>query len=109
MSAQQTITEKLRQAFQVQALQVENESHSHSVPKNSETHFKVVLVSDDFAGMRKIARHQAVYKVLSEELQNGVHALALHLYTGEEWADRETAPESPACMGGSKHDRQSAS
>ncbi|WP_097460651.1 BolA family protein [Mangrovitalea sediminis] len=110
MSAQQVITEKLRGAFQVQWLEVENESHNHSVPRNSETHFKIVLVSDDFADMRKIARHQAVYKVLAEELRSGVHALALHLYTGQEWADREApAPESPNCMGGSKHERQPAS
>jgi BolA protein len=42
---------------------------------------------------------------LAEELQNGVHALALHTYSLGEWQVRhQQAPESPACMGGSKHD-----
>jgi len=32
------------------------------------------------------------------------HALALHTYTPEEWAAQGSAPESPTCLGGSKHD-----
>lgn len=80
-----------------------NESHMHNVPANSETHFKLVLVSEDFAGRRPVQRHQAVYKVLEAEMQNGVHALALHLYTPEEWAQKAGAPDSPQCLGGGKH------
>lgn len=53
----------------------------------------------------KVRRHQAIYKVLAEELAGPVHALALHLYSPEEWeATGHTAPESPNCMGGSKKD-----
>jgi len=103
MTVQSTMEQKLTEAFAPKTLQVENESHQHAVPKNSETHFKVVMVSDAFAGKRKIARHQAVYGLLDAELKGGVHALTLHLYTPEEWQQRGSpAPESPACMGGSK-------
>ncbi|MDX1457906.1 MAG: BolA/IbaG family iron-sulfur metabolism protein [Marinobacter sp.] len=105
MSVQQTIEQKLRNDFSVAHLQVENESHMHSVPANSETHFKVTLVSEAFEGLGKVKRHQAIYKVLASELAAGVHALALHLYTPAEWqATGEAAPASPNCMGGSKHD-----
>lgn len=35
-------------------LEVINVSHMHSVPRNSETHFKAVIISDSFDGMRLI-------------------------------------------------------
>ena len=34
-----------------------------------------------------------------------IHALALHTYTPDEWAQAGGAPDSPTCRGGSKHDR----
>lgn len=105
MSIQQVIEQKLSDAFQPVTLNVDNESHMHSVPANSETHFKVTLVSGQFEGMPRVRRHQSIYRILAEELANGVHALALHLYSPAEWAGRETAvPDSPNCMGGSKRD-----
>jgi stress-induced morphogen len=104
MTMQSTITTKLQAAFAPAHLEVENESHQHSVPPGSETHFKVVLVTDAFAGKRAVARHQLVYSTLAAELKGGVHALALHTYTPAEWAERAVAPDSPQCMGGSKRD-----
>jgi len=99
----QKIREKLEENFHPQYVELANESHMHNVPANSETHFKLVMVSDGFAGQRPVQRHQAVYKVLAEELASGVHALALHLYTAEEWDKTGSAPASPQCMGGGKH------
>ncbi|MBS3805335.1 MAG: BolA/IbaG family iron-sulfur metabolism protein [Oleiphilaceae bacterium] len=108
MSIKQDIEQKLAEGFSASHLSVENESHMHSVPANSETHFKVTLVADDFVGMGKVKRHQAIYKALSEELAGEVHALALHVYCPDEWTARQaTAPDSPQCMGGSKHDKAS--
>ncbi|MFD2228970.1 BolA family protein [Alkalimarinus sediminis] len=105
MHLQKLIEETLAKSFEVKHLEVLNESHMHSVPPNSETHFKVVLVSNDFDGVRKVARHQKIYQALDEPMKNGVHALALHLYNEEEWqAKSENAPVSPNCMGGSKGD-----
>ncbi|WP_082870183.1 BolA family transcriptional regulator, partial [Oleiphilus sp. HI0123] len=80
------------------------ESHMHSVPPNSETHFKVTLVTEDFEGKSKVARHQSVYALLGGLMEQGLHALALHLYVPQEWSSimGEKSPESPNCMGGSK-------
>ena len=104
MSIQSVIEQKLQTEFNPQQLEVTNESFMHNVPPGSETHFKVVLVSDAFAGKRPVARHQAVYKALAEELAGPVHALALHTYTGAEWQEAaQAAPDSPQCRGGSKH------
>ena len=102
MIVQTEIQSILTDQFQPQVLEVVNESHMHSVPPNSETHFKVVIVTDAFDGKRKVARHQQVYSALAAQLAGPVHALALHTYTPEEWAAREQAPDSPECMGGSK-------
>jgi BolA family transcriptional regulator, general stress-responsive regulator len=103
MTVQQTIEEKLQQAFTLQHLEVINESHQHNVPANSSTHFKAIMVSEDFDGKGLVARHQLAYKVLSHELQNGVHALSLHMHTGSEWCKKNgSAPLSPPCMGGEK-------
>ena len=107
MIIQQAIETKLDQQLSLQHLEVLNESHMHSVPENSETHFKVTAVSEDFAGKRSVARHQLIYKILAEELAGEVHALALHTYTAEEWQQREnSSPDSPNCLGGSKADRR---
>ncbi|WP_372748747.1 BolA family protein [Litorivivens sp.] len=107
MQVQQAIEQKLKASLSPSLLQVENESHMHSVPPNSETHFKVVAVAQCFNGMRKVARHQAVYGALQVELAGPVHALALHTYTPEEWLARSgQAPDSPDCLGGSKREGQ---
>lgn len=102
MTIQETIVQKLNAAFDPSHLEVENESHKHNVPAGSESHFKVTLVTDEFLGKRKVQQHQAVYKVLAEELAGEVHALALHTYDLETWAQTDAAPLSPNCMGGSK-------
>lgn len=103
MTIQADIEEKLAAAMAPDHLEVVNESHQHSVPANSETHFKVVLVAAEFEGQRQVARHQRVYALLKDELAGPVHALALHTYTRPEWRERHgEAPLSPPCMGGSR-------
>jgi BolA protein len=96
------IIKKLEQAFSPDHLQVINESASHNVPEGSESHFKVVLVSQNFESQSAVKRHQSVYAVLAAELQSGVHALALHTYLPVEWEKRQSAPISPDCLGGSR-------
>ncbi|MGF1685962.1 transcriptional regulator BolA [Photobacterium japonica] len=98
---QQRIEEKLQHAFTPQHLAVVNESYMHNVPEGSESHFKVVIVTTDFAGQRLLARHRAVNTALAQELANDIHALAIHTYTPDEWlAQQENAPTSPNCKGG---------
>jgi BolA protein len=103
MSTQQTIKDKLNREFDPVHLEVVNESHMHNVPEGSESHFKVTVVSGAFDGQQLVARHRSVNKVLSDELQGGVHALALHTLTPDEWFDRAgKVADSPPCLGGSK-------
>lgn len=88
-------------ALEPQHLEVLDESHMHS--RGQETHYKAVIVSPVFVGLNAVKRHQKVYGSLGE-LMGEFHALALHTYTPEEWAQQGQAPDSPTCRGGSKHD-----
>ncbi|MFY0700139.1 MAG: BolA/IbaG family iron-sulfur metabolism protein [Bermanella sp.] len=100
MMVEQQIKLKLDQAFKPMHLRVENESHMHNVPKDSETHFKVVLVTHEFDDLNKVKQHQAVYQVLADELAGSVHALALHTYNPQTWQAAQGIPDSPNCLGG---------
>lgn len=94
------IESKLQTAFAPVYLEVTDESHRHHVPVGAESHFKVVIVTDQFQGERFLARHRSIYSVLQEELNASVHALALHTYTSKEWDGlQDTVLESPACRG----------
>ncbi|EKG32790.1 BolA family protein [Pseudomonas avellanae] len=83
--------------LQPQHLQVLDESHMHS--RGQQTHYKAVLVSDQFQGLNSVKRHQKVYATLGA-LMGDFHALALHTYTPDEWAKTGAAPASPTCAGG---------
>ncbi len=102
MTIQQQIKTKLAEAMPLLHLEVINESGNHNVPPGSESHFKVILVSEAFEGMRLVARHRQVNRVLRDELANSIHALAIHTLTPSEWrAKNGAAPLSPPCLGGS--------
>ncbi|QIH10011.1 MULTISPECIES: BolA/IbaG family iron-sulfur metabolism protein [unclassified Pseudomonas] len=96
MTMQQRIETALA-GLQPEHLQVLDESHMHS--RGLETHFKAVLVSEQFAGLNSVKRHQKVYATLGE-LMGQFHALALHTYTPQEWETISAAPASPTCAGG---------
>jgi len=98
------IEDKLQSAFSPLHLEIINESNNHNVPPNSESHFKVTIVSKNFEGERLIKRHRAVNSVLATELAEKIHALALHTYTEKEWHDyyAKNTPLSPDCLGGGK-------
>lgn len=103
MTIQATIEAKLRQEFNADFLQVENESHRHNVAPGSESHFKVTIVSDTFRDQMLIKRHRLVNQTLAEELRQ-IHALALHTFSPEEWEQRAgSVADSPACRGGGKN------
>lgn len=84
-------------------LTLDNESHQHAgYFEGKESHFKLVIVSDDFLGKRLIARHQMVYALANPYLTSSggtLHALAIHAYTPDEWQARLSAPDSPTCAG----------
>jgi BolA protein len=81
MSLQARMREKLMIALNPTRLDVVNESHLHaghsSSPGTGESHFRVLIVADAFAGKSRIERHRTVNDVVRDELRDGVHALAI--------------------------------
>lgn len=82
MSLQSRIEAKLQVAFQPQRLVVINESalhagHQPDMTGEGETHMRVRIVSEKFAGQTRLARHRAITELLQPELDAGLHALAI--------------------------------
>jgi len=82
MRTRDAIIEKLREAFSPESLEVQDESHLHEGHMghrpDGETHFRVYIVSQAFAGKSRVDRHRLINAALATELAASVHALALH-------------------------------
>ena len=76
------ITRRLTEAFRPESLRVVDESHRHEGHAGhrpgGESHFRVYIVAQAFAGKSRLERHRLVNGALAAELAGGVHALAIH-------------------------------
>lgn len=52
---------------------------------NDNTHFEALVIAEEFAGKRPLARHQLVYKCLGAIVGNEIHALSIRALTPDEW------------------------
>jgi len=81
MNMEATIRQKLMIALNPTRLDVINESELHaghrSSPGTGESHFRVLIVSEAFAGKSRVDRHRMVNAALADEVGRKVHALAL--------------------------------
>ncbi len=96
------VAQALREALMILEpdwLDIQNESSGHGgYFPGKESHFKVSIVSAAFGGQRLVQRHQRVYALAAALLApGGIHALAIHAYTPEEW--QGSSPDSPQCAG----------
>ncbi|WP_374667170.1 BolA family protein [Acinetobacter sp.] len=96
MSLEQQLIERLQQLTPIH-LEAVNESAGHGgYFPGKESHFKVVIVSEAFTGLRLVQRHQKVYAAAGDLLGPGnIHALAIHAFLPEEWKGQDTS--SPEC------------
>jgi len=102
MTMIETIETQLATNLTLKHLEVVNESDNHNVPPGSESHFKVTAVATEFEGLRLLARHKLINKILADQLKQ-IHALALHTYTLSDWQQSHgDVPMSPPCLGGGK-------
>ena len=88
MAVAEIIEQKLMEALAPQRLKVVDDSEKHKghagYREGGETHFRVEVVSDAFAGQSRVARQRRVYEILAAELAERVHALQLKTLTPEE-------------------------
>ena len=93
---QSEIVNTLNDAMDISSLKIINESHMHNVPKESETHFKAVIVSNDFNDLSILKRHKLVYKTL-DSIMNKIHALSIHTFDEDEFKQNPLILDSPEC------------
>ena len=81
MSLETRMREKLVAALHPSRLDLVNESHRHeghrSSPGTGESHFRLLIVADAFAGKSRLERHRLINELLRDEITGGVHALAI--------------------------------
>lgn len=96
MTLQAQLEQRL-QTLQPTHLGIDNESHGHGgYFPGKESHFKVVIVSAQFDGIRPVQRHQKIYAAVGDLIApSRIHALAIHAYAPSEWTG--DAPNSPEC------------
>lgn len=100
MSVYDTIETKIRVALEPTHLEVIDESSMHNVPPGTESHFRLLIVSEHFVGLSRVQRHQAVYGTLAEQMAGPVHALGLNTLTPDEFEEHTKVVGSPPCLGG---------
>lgn len=83
VSVTQEIEDCLRAAFAPRVLEVVDDSESHrghgGYREGGGSHFNVMIRTDHFKGMTRVARHRAVHTALGPDLIGRIHALALDL------------------------------
>jgi BolA protein len=88
MLVRDTMTRKLNDAFAPESIDVVDESHLHEGHAGhrpgGQSHFRVYIVSQAFAGKSRIDRHRMINAVLADDLAGGVHALAIHATAPDE-------------------------
>jgi acid stress-induced BolA-like protein IbaG/YrbA len=58
------------------------------VTSEDNVHFEAVVIAPAFVGKRPVQRHQLVYGTLGPAMGNEIHALALQVFTPDEYAGR---------------------
>ena len=85
-----TIRQTLQTALDPARLDIIDESDQHAghagAHPEGETHFRVTIVADAFAGLTRIERHRKVNDLLAGELAGALHALALKTLAPDEVA-----------------------
>jgi BolA family transcriptional regulator, general stress-responsive regulator len=81
MTVRDHISEKLTKAFAPCALEVADESERHrghaGYRPGGESHFRIAITTEAFRGKSRIERHRMINEVLRDELNSGVHAIAI--------------------------------
>lgn len=81
------IRNRLQTAFDTEQIEIIDDSASHAGHEGAKSgggHFDVIIVSDRFADLGKVARHRLVYAALSDMMKSEIHALSINAMTTDE-------------------------
>jgi BolA protein len=95
-SIENKIINTLNECMNISSLKILNESFMHNVPEDAESHFKIVIVSNDFNNLSHIKRHKLVYKYL-DTIMDDIHAISIQSFNEDEFKLNPTVLDSPEC------------
>jgi stress-induced morphogen len=76
---------------------LKNDSHKHashvehlgSAGFTGETHYKLMIVSEQFENLSRIDRQRKINDLLKDEFQTGLHAFEMKIYSVDEYKNQE--------------------
>lgn len=74
-------------ALQPLKIEIDDDSHlhaGHAGAQSGGSHFRLHIVSEQFAGKNTLARHRMIYSALGEMMQHDIHALNIRAQTPQE-------------------------
>lgn len=81
------LRERIEAALAPGRLEIIDESHlhvGHAGARDGRGHFRVRLWSQQFAGLKPLARHRLVYEAVGRLMETDIHALAIEVLSPEE-------------------------
>ena len=82
------IAERLRSDLGASHVEVIDDSARHAGHPGAASgagHFRVLVVSDRFEGLQRVAKQRLVYRSLAELMDHEIHALQMQTLTPDEW------------------------
>ena len=83
------IEQIIKENFDLELFKVENVSESHrgheGFIEGKETHFSILIVSDDFKDLTRIKRHRILNNLLEKEFKLDLHSISYVLLTKDEY------------------------
>lgn len=80
---EEIIRQKLTETLHPTRLEVINKSHLHAGHAGDngtgESHFHVVVVSSELAGLSRVDGQRRIYQVLAQELKTTIHVLSINI------------------------------
>ncbi|NEX62865.1 BolA family protein [Noviherbaspirillum galbum] len=83
----QRIRSRLEEALAPLEIRLDDESHLHAGHAGAASgagHYRVHLVSAQFEGRNRLARHRLVYDCLQDMMQTDIHALTINAFAPSE-------------------------
>jgi BolA protein len=83
------IADTLRDRLEAQHVEIIDQSalhEGHPGSRGGGGYFQVLVVSDRFRGLTRVAAQRLVYEVLGDLMENEIHAISMRTLTPEEWS-----------------------
>ena len=94
MRIRDAIERNLKESLRPLRIEIEDESHRHAghagARPEGESHFRLIVVAEAFAGKSRVERQRMVYAALKELMESRIHALAMTTLSPAEDFERQS-------------------